>query len=119
MAGRKPIKIDLTLVEKYAAMGMNNAQIAECLGICRDTLYRRKNVLSEFSDALSRGRAKGVQIVSTKLMEQISSGNFQAMKFYLEAKGGWTTTPVIRACDLDIQNMTADQIRVMLADTLR
>ena len=48
MAGRKPIKIDLTLVEKYAAMGMNNAQIAESLGICRDTLYRRKNTFFRF-----------------------------------------------------------------------
>ncbi len=117
--GRKPIKIDLGLIEKYAALGMTNVQIAACLGINRATLSRRKATNSDFCSAYNRGLAQGILVVASRLMEQVSSGNLQAMKFYLETKAGWTTTPVIRACDLDISNMTAAEIRTILAEALR
>jgi DNA-binding XRE family transcriptional regulator len=117
--GRLPKIIDVRMVETYAALGMTHDQIAASLGICRDTLYRRKRDQSDFSDAMARGLAKGIQLVATKCMEQINFGNFSAIKFYLETKAGWNSTVVVRVEDLDIQNMTADEIRSHLAGAYR
>ena len=39
----------------------------------------------ELSDALNRGKAKGLQLATTKLMEKIQEGEFNAIQFYLKS----------------------------------
>ncbi|MGB9620564.1 MAG: hypothetical protein ACPL7K_09150 [Armatimonadota bacterium] len=52
MAGRTPKPIDLTLVERAAALGLTAEEIGELLGVSRWTIERRA------AAALQRGRAK-------------------------------------------------------------
>lgn len=91
---RKPLEFDLKQVEGLAAQGLTEGQIAQALGICQDTLTNHKKRNSEFSDAIKRGKAKGIGVVTNKLMEQIKSGNTTAMLFYLKCQAGWKETDV-------------------------
>ena len=39
---------------------------------------------AEFEDAYQRGKAKGLKVATSKLMEKIQEGEFQAIQFYLK-----------------------------------
>ena len=91
MPGGRPEKeIDLVQVESLAGRGLNEGQVADALGICRDTLIRRKKKYSEFSDALKKGQAKGVAKVANALFEQGMNGQTAAAIFYMKNRAGWT-----------------------------
>ena len=87
--GRKTWIPNLTKVEELAAQGLTNAQIPHCLGISETTLYDKKNQLTEFSETIKKGKAKGIQKVSNALFEAALSGNVTAMIFYLKVRAGW------------------------------
>lgn len=92
MAKRKTkpkIEIDLAKVEAMAANGLTQQQIADSLGISVSTLYGRKRENEEFEEAIKRGKAKGIAVVTNELMEQIKSGNVTAMIFFLKSRAGW------------------------------
>jgi hypothetical protein len=118
-AGRKPKPLDLVMVEKCAALGMTDTQIAAASGICLATLYKRKRDNSQFLEAIERGQAKGVQLVASKLMEQVNVGNAQLIKFYLEAKGGWVTTTIVEAGTINLEGKSAAEVRAILESTPR
>lgn len=88
--GRKKIEIDLAQVEKLAAIGLNEQQVADSLGICVDTLAARKRDSSSFSEALKRGKAKGVAKISNALFEQGMNGQTAAAIFFMKNRAGWT-----------------------------
>jgi hypothetical protein len=79
-------------VEQLAAIGLTEAQIAYSLGICNDTLIRKKKEYSEFSEAIKRGQANGIGKVANKLFENAESGNVSAQIFYLKTRAGWKET---------------------------
>ena len=83
------IEIDLAKVEVMAANGLTQQQIADSLGISVSTLYGRKRESEEFEEAIKRGKAKGVALVTNELMKQVKSGNVTAMIFFLKARAGW------------------------------
>ena len=83
------IEIDLAKVEVMAANGLTQQQIADSLGISVSTLYGRKRESEEFEEAIKRGKAKGVAVVTNELMKQVKSGNVTAMIFFLKARAGW------------------------------
>ena len=87
--GRKPWIPDLAKVEVLASQGLTHAQIAACLEISETTLYEKKKQLTEFSETIKKGRAKGIQKVSNALFEAALSGNVTAMIFFLKTKAGW------------------------------
>lgn len=87
--GRKPIQIDINEVERLASQGLTHDQIADCLGINRETLYARKRASSDFSDAIKRGQAKGIDTITNALHEQAKAGNTSAAIFYLKNRAGW------------------------------
>ena len=72
-----------------AANGLTQQQIADSLGISVSTLYGRKRESEEFEEAIKRGKAKGVALVTNELMKQVKSGNVTAMIFFLKARAGW------------------------------
>ena len=60
--------------------------ICRSLGIGWDTFNKhRTKKNSELSEALNRGKAKGLQLATTKLMEKIQDGEFNAIQFYLKS----------------------------------
>ena len=88
--GRKKIEIDLNEVERLASIGLNEQQVADSLGISVDTLGNRKKESSDFSDALKRGKAKGIQAVSNALYDQALSGQTSAAIFFMKNRAKWT-----------------------------
>jgi len=84
--GRKPIVIDYAYVEHLASLNLGIMSICKALDIGWDTFDKhRKKKNSELSEALERGKAKGLQRATSKLMEKIEDGEFQAIQFYLKS----------------------------------
>ena len=90
--GRPRIEIPIAEVERMAALGMNQTQIARALGISPDTLERRKADTEAVRAALDRGRACGIDLVAGALFESAVAGNVRAQIFYLKANAGWSET---------------------------
>lgn len=91
-AGRHLFEINqevLDKVERLAGQGMTKRQICQCLGICEDTLYTKIKNVPEFSDALKRGKANGIDRVTKALENLISEKNVTAAIFYLKCQAGW------------------------------
>ena len=82
--GRKKIIIDAEQVEILASQGLGIMDICRSLNIGWDTFNKNRKRKKEISDALERGKAKGMKVATFKLMEQIHDGNFQAIQFYLK-----------------------------------
>lgn len=53
-----------------------------------------------FSDAVKRGRARGISYVAGKLIERIREGNVSATIFYLKARANWSDTRITLARDV-------------------
>ena len=82
--GRKTINIDYDRLEHLASLNMGTMEICRNLGISWDTFDRNKKRKAEFADALQRGKARGIQRATSKLMDKIDDGEFQAIQFYLK-----------------------------------
>jgi nucleotidyltransferase/DNA polymerase involved in DNA repair len=82
--GRKTINIDYDRLEHLASLNMGTMDICRNLGISWDTFDRNKKRKAEFADALQRGKAKGLQRATSRLMDKIDDGEFQAIQFYLK-----------------------------------
>ena len=84
--GRKPLVIDYDQVEHLASLNLGIMDICRSIGVGWDTFNKHRNKKnSELSDALERGKAKGLQRATSKLMEKIEDGEFQAIQFYLKS----------------------------------
>lgn len=88
------IEIDLAKVEALAANGLTQQQIAASLGISERTLYNSKRDNADFAEAIKRGKAKGIAVVTNKLMEQCKNGNTTAIIFFLKTQAGWKETQI-------------------------
>lgn len=89
MKTKPKIELDIKKVEELASLGLTTEQIASHLGVSYSTLNRRIKELPEDEDPIRTGKAKGVAIVTNKLMELVKKGNLGAIIFYLKCKGGW------------------------------
>ena len=94
MITKPKIQIVLKQVESLAANGLTHEQIAAALGISESTLTKRKRESADFTDAIKRGKAKGIAVVTNKLMESIKGGNMTGMIFFLKTQAGWKETNV-------------------------
>ena len=83
------VSIDLEQVERFAAQGMTNEQIAQALGIHRSTHFQKKKDESAYSDAIKKGQAKGIALITNALFDNAKSGNLGAQCFYLKNRAGW------------------------------
>lgn len=92
MRGRPAFEITpevLEKVERLASQGMTQEQIADCLDISVSTLCKKKNDYAEFSEAIKRGSAKGIDFVTNALLENVQDMNVSAQIFYLKCKAKW------------------------------
>ena len=72
-------------VEKYAAKGLYDYQIAEKLNICLTTLKVKKKQFSAFSTAIKKGRDNSdVKVINRLFQDACTPGNTAAQIFYLK-----------------------------------
>jgi len=84
--GRKPINIDYEQVEHLASLNLGIMDICRSIGVGWDTFDKhRKKKNSELTEALERGKAKGLKRATTALAAKIEDGEFQAIQFYLKS----------------------------------
>jgi hypothetical protein len=90
--GRPEIKITEELCKKaevYAAQGLTMPQIASVLGMSETTLYDKKGKFTEFSEAIKRGKDKGIATITNALFNKARRGDNTSMIFYLKNQAGW------------------------------
>jgi transposase len=75
--------------ESLSAQGLTMSQIANVLGIGESTLYEKQAKYPEFSEAIKRGRDKGVETITNALFQKAKDGDNTAMIFYLKNRAGW------------------------------
>ncbi len=98
--GRPPFEITkavLKKVERLAAKGLAEYQIAYSIGIHPDTFIEKKKTFPDFSEAVRRGKARGVKIISNALFRTALGGHFPAQKYYLNnrAPDDWAEVKAI------------------------
>lgn len=84
--GRKawvPKKADFELVEAMAFEGVPLRHMAAQLGIGYSTLFEKINTYPELSETLQRGKAKGIRLISRKMLKKAQEGDYKAMTYYL------------------------------------
>ncbi len=69
---------------EMASRGLTVEQIADCLGVSRETIYQRQKEYPEFYESIKRGRSKGLQDITNALYEKAMSGDNTSMIFYLK-----------------------------------
>ena len=85
-------------VENLSAQGLTVDQIALVLGVSHWTIYERQNEFPEFSDALKRGQASGIDQVTNALFENATVGKDNtAIIFYLKNRAGWVDKQEIQS----------------------
>jgi hypothetical protein len=106
-----PTEETIRTVEKLSSQGLNQTQIADCLGIGLSTLFEKKAEYAEFAEAIKRGKALGVAHVTSKLMAKISAMDTTSILFYLKCRGDgeWRDAP-----DVTIQGNGSNKIEVVV-----
>lgn len=113
------IELDLKQVETLAANGLTQQQIADALGISARTLYNQKKLNADFAEAIKKGKAKGIAIVTNKLMEQAKEGNTTAIIFFLKTQAGWkerqeidvkSNVRVEQKAELDLSGLNLEEL---------
>lgn len=94
-------EVDLKKVERFAAQGMTNEQIAAALGIHRSTYFKKKKNDKDFKDAIKAGQAKGIATITNSLFNGAKQGNVASQIFYLKNRAGWRDKPDEDADDGD------------------
>ena len=95
----------LAEAEECGALGLTLDQTAWNLGSNPSTLYKYKAKVGELTDALTRGRARGVRNMTGCLRDQAESGNTHATMFWLknQAADQWAN---------DLQNVAKIQVNL-------
>jgi hypothetical protein len=71
-------------------LGLNTQQVADALGISKDTLERRVKEDENLRTALVQGRAKAATAVAETAFKLATSGDHPAMTmFWLKTRLGW------------------------------
>ncbi len=74
-AGRKPVDIDLTNLEKLCALHCTDDELGAYYGVSARTIRKRRKDDPEFAAAESVGRAKGKISVRRRQMQLAEAGN--------------------------------------------
>ena len=85
-------------VENLSAQGLTVEQISLVLGINKSTMFDKQNEYSDFSDALKRGRGKGIANVTNALYQKATvDKDNTAIIFYLKNRAGWVDKQEIQS----------------------
>jgi len=112
-------------VENLAAQGLTVDQIALVLGVHKATLFDKQNEYSDFSDAIKRGRGKGIANVTNALYEKATvDKDNTAMIFYLKNRAGWVDKQEVQSTVeqrhvIDLTRIPDDQLESIEASFSR
>jgi len=104
-------------VENLMTKGLTKEQASGMLGVSLSTfmLYQSEN--SEFSDAIKRGQARGIDAVTNALFEKATiDRDNTAMIFFLKNRAGWVdkqevATTVEQKHVIDLTRIPDDQLK--------
>lgn len=82
-------KVDLDEVEMMASVGMTTKQIAEALHIPVTVFGKLVKNDPVVQEAIDRGVARGVKMVTDSLFQNAMKGNVAAQIFWLKNRGQW------------------------------
>jgi IS30 family transposase len=116
--GRKLIVLtnEQTIQVEALAAYLSQDQIADYLGIARNTfsaiMDRNEDVFARYK----KGKAKAIETMAKGLIQQGIEGNTTAQIFYLKTQAGWKETQVNENVGKDggpivTKNMTEDRFR--------
>ena len=106
-------------VETLAAL-LSQDQIADYLGICRNTFRAICARDEEVSARYKRGKAKAIAHVAQGLLMKARNGDTASSIFYLKTQGGWRETErVEHALAAEPEARSARQLLVARLDRLR
>lgn len=105
-----PTEEEIKKVESLAARGMEEQDIALCLGINPSTLSHSKAQLEQLAQAIKRGKAKGIAKVTAALLKNVDIGNVTAQIFYLKCQAKWRDQEYI---DPETQKSVNDAMAAM------
>jgi hypothetical protein len=74
----------LEKTERLAAQGLNQVQISACLGVRPETISVKKRAFTQFAQAISIGKAKGIGTVTNALFQSAQNGSVPAQIFFLK-----------------------------------
>lgn len=82
-------KVDLDEIEMMASVGMTTKQIADALHLSPSVFGRLVKNDPVVQEAIDRGQARGVKMVTDALFQNAMKGNVAAQIFYLKNKAAW------------------------------
>lgn len=82
-------KVDLDEIEMMASVGMTVKQIADALHLSPSVFGRLVKNDPVVQEAIDRGQARGVKMVTDALFQNAMKGNVAAQIFYLKNKAAW------------------------------
>jgi hypothetical protein len=98
------------MIEKWAAQGLFDKQIAALSGITHQVFSAKKTELPELNACLELGRAKAISAVSTKCVSLAMSGDKDMIKFFLGRRAGW-----VERIEVDKKNLAEMTTEELLA----
>ena len=100
----------LARTERAMAQGLTKEQCAGVLGISVSTFMLHQAENSEFSDAIKRGEASGIEQVTNALFENATvDRNVPSIIFYLKNRAGWK----------DVKDMNVKDEKIITLDLTR
>ena len=101
LVGRPKFEISedvLSKTENLMAKGLTKEQCAGMLGVSVSTFMLHQAENSEFSEAIKRGQASGIDQVTNALFENATVGKDNvAIIFYLKNRAGWVDKQEIQS----------------------
>jgi hypothetical protein len=85
-------KMDLDEVEMMASVGMSTKQIADALHLAPSQFGKMMQSDPVVKEAVDRGVARGVKIITDSLFQNAVKGNVAAQIFWLKNKAAWKDT---------------------------
>lgn len=112
---RAKIELDVEAVEREAARGLAEYQVAAVLGVSADTMTRCKREQPGVAEALERGRATAIGVIENVMFESAKQAattpSYQTSAiFWLKARAGWKDRTVIEHEVSDERARTRDEI---------
>lgn len=92
--GRKAIELTDEQIAQVEALGatLSLEQVADYLGIGKNTFYRMMERNPEVMERYKRGKAKAIDGIADSLLAKARNGDTTSMIFYLKTQAGWRET---------------------------
>ena len=91
----KPTLATRQAVRDMIAAGVNQVDVAACLGIAYETYQRH------YAEEITTAKPMIVTLVAGTLIKKALRGNVEAAKFYLNTQGKWTKQQEITLSEAD------------------